>query len=74
MPTFKYRPRISRKEKAKIIARDHMQTLPEYYAEMRTRRLFQHIFATMTARNIELYPQLNRMYGMRIERRNNDEQ
>jgi hypothetical protein len=68
MPTFKYRPRISRKEKAKRIAHDHMQTLPEYYAEMRTRRLYQHLFAVMAERNIA-NPELNRMYGMRIERR-----
>ena len=61
MIILKYHPRISRKEKAKIIAHDHIQTLPEYNAE--TRAL---IFARMTAHNTEL----NRMYGMHIEMRN----
>jgi hypothetical protein len=74
MIIFKYCPRISRKEKAKRIIHDHLETVPNFYTDLRTRELYQMFLAATAERNIELYPQINRMYGMRIERRNNDEQ
>ena len=68
MITFKYRPKLKKKEKIKTPDNIRM-IIDDMLNDVRTRELYQMIFTATAERNILNNPELNRAFGMRLERR-----
>lgn len=65
MIVFKYLPK---KEKIKKADNIH-ELMNDLLNDTRTQELYQMMYAAIAERNVNINPELNRMFGMRIERR-----